>query len=244
MGKDCLLVRNQAEQAATALLEYTKKKKGKEQSLLGDVDTCSLIITVKKISTPVRHKPKRIPLKHSLHSPGETEICLFIKDDKEATRALLASKNVEGISKILTLTSLRRKYKTFEAKRQLSSLYDFFLCDADIYHLLPRYLGKKFFEKKKRPHPVDMKKKDLKGEFDKARDATYLHLGMGACSALQVGHTGMTVEMLSRNIMAVAEALTKAIPRGWRNIQSAHLKTVDSTALPLFIAKPTAPKKV
>lgn len=50
---------------------------------------------------------------------------------------------------MIPVAKLKTKYKTFEAKRQLSASYDVFLTDKRIYQMLPRLLGKKFFEKKK-----------------------------------------------------------------------------------------------
>ena len=50
---------------------------------------------------------------------------------------------------VIPLSKLQTNYKTFESKRQLSSIYDLYLTDKRLYHLLPRQLGKKFFEKKK-----------------------------------------------------------------------------------------------
>ena len=51
--------------------------------------------------------------------------------------------------KVISLNKLHKNYHSFEAKRQLCSLYDVFLCDDAIYHLLPKVLGKTFFSKKK-----------------------------------------------------------------------------------------------
>ena len=40
------------------------------------------------------------------------------------------------------------------------------------------------------------------------------------------------------NITEGMRGVASKIPRGWRNIQSVHLKTVDSIALPLYNALP------
>ena len=50
---------------------------------------------------------------------------------------------------IIPITKLKTNFKSFEAKRQLSASYDLFLADRRLYQMLPRLLGKKFFEKKK-----------------------------------------------------------------------------------------------
>ena len=47
------------------------------------------------------------------------------------------------------MAKLRKNYQSFESKRQLCTLYDVFICDDAIYHLLPKLLGKAFFSRKK-----------------------------------------------------------------------------------------------
>lgn len=103
------------------------------------------------------------------------------------------------LCQVIPITKLKTNYKSYELKRRLSQSYDVFLTDRRLYHMLPRLLGKKFFEKKKYsrliapyplycshylsryPFPVDMQKKDLVMEISRARDATYLHIGLGSC---------------------------------------------------------------
>ena len=53
------------------------------------------------------------------------------------------------VLQVISLTKLRKNYKSYESKRQLADLYDVFICDDRIYHLLPKLLGKAFFAKKK-----------------------------------------------------------------------------------------------
>ena len=50
---------------------------------------------------------------------------------------------------VMGLASLRKDYKEYEMKRQLCGMYDLFLCDDRIAPLLPRFLGKVFYIKKK-----------------------------------------------------------------------------------------------
>ena len=53
------------------------------------------------------------------------------------------------VLQVIPVAKLKTHYKTYESKRQLSASYDVFLTDKRIYQMLPRLLGKKFFEKKK-----------------------------------------------------------------------------------------------
>lgn len=226
------------QKAVGALQKYNEvaRSKGKSQ-LIEENQLVSLIIALKKIpNSSVR--PHRIPLCHTLYPPEDTELCLFTKTGKEQTRKLLEDKHVKGVAKIITLEKLRTKYNTFESKRQLSSTYDVFLTDKRLYHLLPQRLGKKFFQKKKFPYPVDMRKKDLAKEIQTARDSTYLHLGLGSCCAVPIARIGFPTRHIVENIAHGMRGVASKIPRGWRNIQSVHLKTVDSIALPLYNSLP------
>lgn len=73
-------------------------------------------------------------------------MCLIVKDTVKAD----AKKSVGmGGVKVLSVAKLRRDYKEFEAKRQLSESYDLFLADNRVLPLLPKLLGKSFFRKKK-----------------------------------------------------------------------------------------------
>ena len=61
------------------------------------------------------------------------------------------------INRVLGIEKVRKRYKTFEARRQLFAQYDVFLCDKRIISSLPRVLGKSFYAAgTKRPIPVDL----------------------------------------------------------------------------------------
>ena len=75
-------------------------------------------------------------------------------------------------------------------------MYDIYLTDIKIYHLLPALLGKKFYEKKRFefmriykciqylrrfPLSVNMNKADLKSQIQEAVTAVRAHIGWGSC---------------------------------------------------------------
>ena len=103
--------------------------------------------------------------------------------------------------------------------------------------LLPRLIGKSFIEKKKRPIPVNLKR-NIAQELTKACGSTYLYLGMGACSAVRVGHSGMTVTQLAENIYAAATLIAEQLPKKANMIQSVHIKSAESLALPVYNSLP------
>ena len=88
------------------------------------------------------------------------EVCLLVKDlqkgikpDHEKTlehfKALLEEKGVQCVSQIIALRELKVEYKTFETKTALCHKFDKFLCDDRIVRLVPKFLGKPFYRRKK-----------------------------------------------------------------------------------------------
>ena len=54
------------------------------------------------------------------------------------------------------------EYKQYEAKLQLCNRFDLFLADDRIIRLVPQFLGKCFYKRKKIPLQINLKAKDLK----------------------------------------------------------------------------------
>jgi ribosome biogenesis protein UTP30 len=53
-----------------------------------------------------------------------------------------------------------------------------------------------------------------------------------------VAHCDLTEEQIIENINIAVTGLIEKIPRKWKNIQSVHLKTSESIALPLYNSLP------
>lgn len=168
------------------------------------------------------------------------------------------------IARVIGLTKLKAKYKSFESKRQLAAEYDLFLCDKRIIGILPTVLGKPFFKSAaKRPIPVDLaagtkvdkdavrKNKSSDGEkthtigtpeavgreIASALSATTVNLTSSTNTSVKVGYASMTAEQISDNIEAVVAKLDeKLIPKGWRGLRALHIKTARSLALPVWLA--------
>jgi len=65
-----------------------------------------------------------------------------------------------------------------------------------------------------------------------------LFLGWGACCSVKVGRTDFTPKQVAENTMAAIRGLIQKVPRKWKNIQSMHLKSTESIALPIYNALP------
>ncbi|CAG8780023.1 10761_t:CDS:2, partial [Acaulospora morrowiae] len=159
-----------------------QKNEKDEQNLLADqVQFVWLIVSTHRFFDDNRDKPVIIPIKHPLYN-SSTEICLFTKDPQKEFKELVATKGIKHIKKVIGLSKLRKKYKPYEAKRKLCDSYDLFLADNRITHLLPSPLGKSFFEKKKQPIPVELRKpQNFEKEIDKICGSTFMYFNPGTC---------------------------------------------------------------
>ena len=123
-----------------------------------------------KCSTPsfpyIKFRFNFSPLAHN-PLPDPHDVCLIVKDLEKGTRPdhepskrhfqdLLKSKGVEGVSEIIPLRELKVEYKQYEAKTALCHRFDKFLVDERILRLVPKFLGKPMFKRKRFPVPVNL----------------------------------------------------------------------------------------
>jgi ribosomal protein L1 len=231
---------SQVKRAVRSLLKYVRAKKAarsKTALFEDDGDMISLILSLTKVPENPRNKPIYVPLPHSLHDDA-AEICLFVKeDDAKRVKAKLDAEPVPGLKRVIGLNKLRKNYATFKARRELLQSFELFLSDDRIVPMLPKAIGKKFFTAKKQPAPIKVTgKKNLKQQVERARNATFLYLGWGACSAVRVALTSMDEEAVVENILAAMRTIAEKVPRKMKGIQGVHIKTHDSIALPVYNA--------
>lgn len=179
--------------------------------------------------------------------PQSRDVCLIVKDlekgikpDHEATvqhfQSLLADKGIDQITQVISLRELKVEYKQFEAKTQLCHRFDLFLADARIIRLLPQFLGKAFYKRKKLPLQIDLNSKDLKAEVDNALMTVTLPLKhTGSCSSVSVGYSTLSKDHLLDNTLAVLKAVVDKFPGGWANVRSVYAKSQSTPSLPLYV---------
>ncbi|KAG0125944.1 ribosomal protein L1p/L10e family-domain-containing protein [Tuber indicum] len=246
--------------ACKALLKYLMGKKAesaksKKANLLEDPEnptpeTIWLNLAMKKLVTDTKRlKPARIILPHPLRDPQTTTICLIVKDPQRTYKDLIdTTPSLSAvIKKVIGVSKLRAKFKSFESLRLLAASYDLFLADDRVICMLPAILGKTFYSRSiKVPIPLSISPQErLKSEIDSCLKATYLHLNAAASSSLRVGLSTFTPEMIGENVSAVVERVVEGgkgvgkvgVPGGWRGLRSLHLKSPESAALPLWLAE-------
>ncbi|KAK9451041.1 ribosomal protein L1p/L10e family-domain-containing protein [Limtongia smithiae] len=128
-----------------------------------------LVVSSKKfLSDHLIMKPKRITIPHPIYNLDNTTICLITKDpqrlykdiflapDDDITEAPVSS----SLARIVGISKLQSKFKTFESKRQLRDSYDIFLADDRVIKMLPKLLGTTFIREKVLPIPISLLGKD------------------------------------------------------------------------------------
>ena len=138
--------------------------------------------------------------------------------------------------KIIPLRELKVEYKQFEAKIQLSNKFDLFLADDRIIRLLPQFLGKNFFKRKKIPLQINLRHKDLQAEFSRCLMTTQLPMKhAGACSNVVIGNSEQEDGQLVENTQSVVASLMTKYPGTFKNIRSVHINC-GSSSLPLYVS--------
>jgi len=233
--KPSKLSTDQVTKAAVALLKHVDNvKKSEKSTLIEDSQHVLLVFSLFKIPDRFNVKPISIPLSNPLHG-DEVEICVITKDPQKEYKEKFEELGIK-VAKIIGISKLKKNYKSFEERRKLASSYDLFLADDRIIPMLPKALGSIFFKRKKQPVAINLKG-NIQKEIENARNSTYLFLN-GACSAVKIGKSDFTTEQLVENILQGTDSIVSKIPKKWKNIQSIHLKTTESIALPIYTVLP------
>ncbi|KZV43142.1 hypothetical protein F511_07957 [Dorcoceras hygrometricum] len=238
------------ERAVSALLKYKEKQSVTQKpQLFPSDDYVYLNLTLKKIPSKSRVNPFKISLPHPLLDPS-AQICLIIDDRAQSPtpisndiKKLVKSQNIP-VSKVLKISKLKTNYKPFEAKRKLCDSYDLFLVDKRVVHLLPKLIGKEFFKKKKLPLGVDLSKKNLKHQVERALGSALLYMGTGTCCVMKVGKVSMEKDEVVDNVYDAIVGAIEKVPKKWNGVRSLHLKFYDSVALPIYQAMPDVKLKI
>lgn len=194
---------------------------------------------------PLTHTPARA-LPHPLRSSTTSTICLIVKDPQRTFKDLVAASSLSAtITKVIGISKLRAKYRTFESRRALCASHDMFLADSRIVLMLPALLGKPFYARTaKVPIPVSFEGSSaqtparLAAELRAALGSTYVHLSASASTSIRVARADFTPEQIAENVCAVVDALVaKKIPAGWKGVRSFHIKSPNSAALPIWLTQ-------
>lgn len=143
--------------AISALKELDKRQKGASKDLLSMNEDSLLYLTmvVNTLPEKINIKPTRIEVPNGLYGGPEKQFCMIVSDEfKKKFKSQLSDPELSAW-KFLRYDKLRRNFKTFAEKRTLFDSYDLFFCEGRVYMLIKKMLGKKFYERKKYPFPIE-----------------------------------------------------------------------------------------
>ncbi|KAL8904554.1 MAG: hypothetical protein Q9171_007012 [Xanthocarpia ochracea] len=234
-----------------------------------DVEPVWLSLTTKKhIVDQRRLKPGKIPLPHSLNQSPTTTVCLITCDPQRQVKDTVAHPSFptalsSRITKVIGISKLKARYQSFESRRQLFNAHDVFLADDRVVTMLPKVLGKIFYQSPKKPVPVRLepyRQTDASGkrvaakaadektktiapplqvakEIEKTINCALVHLSPSNNTSVRVGYSSFTAQQIADNVEAVVAGLVeKFIPQGWRNIRAVNIKGPNTMALPIWLA--------
>jgi ribosome biogenesis protein UTP30 len=241
--------------AIGALLKHHSNETSEKNSLLGNEESIQVQFTLNRVPEQTSARPIRIEIPHSFHkmkpnnddnentaatSDGaeEVEACLFVKDEsKEWVKEMIDKfpSHLSCIQKVITLTSLRKKYAQYKDRRELLKKYNLFMADDRILPMLGKSLGKNFFQEKKQPIPVKLTRAEaFPFTIQKCLSSTFMHISAGTCISIKAGNTSMPLIQIVENAAAVVLGVVGHIPRKWANVSAIHIKTATSVALPVY----------
>ncbi|KAI6657872.1 UTP30-subunit of U3-containing 90S pre-ribosome-like [Oopsacas minuta] len=197
-------------------------------------------ITFKTI--PKCRKQIRVRLPHPIYSQQTHTVCILTCFPKDKVKQLIADNNITCVKKVMTIKSLIKKYRQFEARRALVTRYDVFLTDSKACPHVTRILGKVFIQKHKNPIAIHLRPMSLRLEIDKAFSTILFHISSGSTSSIAVGSFDtLTSTQLAANVIQCLKSLMVKIPPGWSNLRNAYVKSFKSLALPIFSGLPNPP---
>lgn len=125
---------------------------------------------------------------------------------------------------------------TFETRRKLLELYDFFLVDGKISSKVAHLTGKIFMEKRKVPIPIKLDMPDLNYAIERALRKTSMKIHSHSDSFIvQVAHTKMDSGWILDNILSAVDELSYHFPGGFSNVRLLSIKTSKSLSIPLYL---------
>ncbi|KAI9783813.1 MAG: hypothetical protein M1839_003149 [Geoglossum umbratile] len=215
---------------------------GEEGTELDDVAIWLILTTKRHIIDKIRLKPGKILIPHSLNASPTATICLITADPQAHFKAAIADPSFPSelrtrITRVIAISKLRAKYKSYESRRQLFSEHDIFVADDRVVTMLPAILGKVFYQRgSKRPISVSIgenegkskgkaeknKKKNMSttstdhsvasprrmaDEITRALSVALVNLSPSTCTAIRVGKASWDATKVSENIDTVVAGL-------------------------------------
>lgn len=252
--------REQSKKSIKALISYVKTEQENSHQEIYVVLNCKQPLVKEN---EYSHTPRIIPLTHKLHRIGEKALFLITKEPvlyyrEELTKKGLPTEDV--FNEIISYNKAKLLRGSLKKLMRVFKENDLVLADVRINKKLPDVLGAKFYRgNKKVPFVIQMSKpivgKRTHGKTDVSVDpkyvrsqvksilsnASFIPPASGNTMTILVGYADWKVLEILDNINDVVVFLLdkKFLPVGGlvgkvENFNSIHLKTSDSTAMPIW----------
>lgn len=228
--------------AVKALQKFAKGAK-KETDLLGDdFDFIYVNILLGEVPLMFSPRPQQIAIPNPIYSAKkDTRALLIVKDPVADFKQVIEDMNIPCIAEVMGYETLMKDFGQFKDKRELFNTYDLFFADMRVYRMLPKCLGRKFYEGKKYPYPTKFHKletSELEEHLNSLTAATYFYQGNGPNYTVKVARTDMKPAQIVENIVkAVPQVVGLVTAKGGikpEKVQSISIKTATSVDLPFY----------
>ena len=197
------------------------------------VTLCFRLASIPK-KKQIRFESVRLP--HPLVNKAEVEVCLIVRDPKEAAEKKVETAGVK-VAKVLAVKSLKKKYKSPESRRDLCNKFDVFLAEEEVAEMLPTLLGRYFYDVKRHKIP-SLISSITKSSYDAALESTRFRLSTGATLGVRIGKLeSMSVEEMLANAKTVIPEVEKFLLRKGNGVIGFDVQVTDGVALPVYVKK-------
>eukprot|EP00764_Aduncisulcus_paluster_P001754 gnl/Carplike_NY0171/1254_a1696_1095.p1 GENE.gnl/Carplike_NY0171/1254_a1696_1095~~gnl/Carplike_NY0171/1254_a1696_1095.p1 ORF type:complete len:312 (+),score=64.73 gnl/Carplike_NY0171/1254_a1696_1095:22-936(+) len=191
------------------------QRSGKGKSIVSDdKNSVYAVVSLKRIPQFIRMKPYIIKLPKPFSPVEESKVCFICRDKDFDKLNALPKDKIAPISGFVSVSTIRDKTQKFQARRTLRDKYDVFLCDDSIVPMLPKLLGKTFFDSKKFPIPVKLPAKVsagyLRAQADRVIKGEYFRPNHGDTHSLKVGTADMAVDQIVENVQSAVNGIVQA----------------------------------
>ena len=226
-------------EALPALSQYLANRRSEELPELVSADNADVVtLNIRLASIPVKKQLRyeTVKLPNPLIDAYEASVCLIVRDPKEKAEAKVEAAGVK-VAKVLAIKSLKKKYKSPEAKRELCNRFDVFLAEEEITEMLPTLLGRYFFEVKKHKIPIAIDAIS-KPSFDRALNSTRFRLSTGATLGVRIGKLdSMTHTQIIQNVETVLPVVEQYLAKKGNGVIGVDVQVTNSISLPVYIKK-------
>jgi large subunit ribosomal protein L1 len=199
------------------ILEAVKKAKERagKRNFAQSVD---LVVNFKNLdlSKPGNRITAEVPLPHGTGKPQK--VAMFAEGE-------LARKAQEAeVDLVLGRKEIEELAKDRKRAKEMADEYTSFLAQADLMPFIGKQLGPVLGPRGKMPRPLPPTA-DPKSLFGHYRGTARINVRDQLVVHLLVGKEEMSEEQLADNVVAVLKMLESKLPKGLRQVRSAHVKT-------------------